>query len=468
MNSIKLEELAQATNILGANNVSSEEIFDYVRVVSISNNKYEDEIENTLYFPTYSTHEEVKDGWYTKPFDSRPYIENIMKKYPKATIVIEPDMVDLVPKNGKFIIVPNIRKAIDDLFNYTKSKSKATTIAITGSVGKTTCAGLIESVLKQKYKVLRIYSKRITPVLLEAYIINFLNEDYDYIVLENSIYYHDHVKILADMLKPKIAGILNIESSHLGVELLDSLDSICKYKSEIFRHAKKGFVNGDDERLKSLYTDDGYLCYNEEPILKTPELELEQIDLDRITIEDDSFVFDESLKVKPFMLSKLSKVQYGMAYKIAKTLGLTPNEIKTGMGSYEPVENRLQTETAFGKKIIFDGDITTYERMKELSDNMYENQYLVLRKVGSAENTFRIKDIKDHFKKFKKVFIFDDVEYLDELKDEENVEIVSNHDFMKELDGIIIYHYSGFYRSFNCFNEENISTYDTEKYKIIK
>ncbi len=468
MNSISFNELSRVTTILGVNNVEPNDSFDYVRIVFLNNKNYEDEVDNTLYFPTYTTEAEANDAWYIKPFDSRPYINNIMLKHPKATIVIEPNMVENADKNGRFVVVPNIRKAIDDLFEYRKSKSKASTIAITGSVGKTTCVGLIESILKQKYKVLRVYSKRITPALLEAYIINFLNEDHDYIVLENSIYYHDHVKILSNMLKPDIAGILNISSSHMGIEKLDSLDSICKYKAEIFGNAKIGFINENDEHLKELYTKDGYLYYKGEQILKNPNLTLRNLDLNEVSIDKENFVFGDNLVVKPFILSKLSKVQYQMAYKIAQTLELSLEEIKKGMDLYIPVENRLQTEHAFGKEIIFDGDVTTYERMQELSDTMYETKYLVLRKVGSAENTYRIKNIKDHFKKFKKVFIFNDIEYLDELKDGDNVEIVSNHDFMKDLNGTIIYHYSGFFRSFDTFSEKNITIYDYEKYKIIK
>ncbi len=164
----------------------------------------------------------------------------------------------------------------------------------------------------------------------------------------------------------------------------------------------------------------------------------------------------------------MAKKQYAVAYKVGKELGLTDEEIKRGMEDYIPVENRVQKEIAFNKSILFDGDVTTYERIKELSDNMYENKYLVLRKVGSAENTLRIANIKDFFPKYKKVFIFKDVEYLDELKEECNVEIVTNHDFMKELKGCIIYHYSGYFRVWDKYDENNLHIYDKVKYPIIK
>ena len=469
MNKITLEELNNITPILALSNLKPNEVFDYFRIVSIAKTKYEEYAQNPLYFITYAKEEEVKDGWYKDPVDLRPYMNKIMAEHPNYTFVVDKTMLDnLDATNYKVIVVEDIHKTMDDLFNYFKNKSHAKTVAVTGSVGKTTCVGLIESILKQKYKVMRIYSKRITPLVLKANIINLLNDDIDYIVTENSIYYHDHVKILADLLKPEIAAMLNIESSHLGVDGLKTIDDICKYKAAIMQYAKKGYVIEGDSYLDRLHHEDGELKYDDESLLYNQDLDLERIDMSETKVEDEKFNIEDEITVDPFMLSTLSKKQFTTAYKIGKQLGLTNDQIKTGMDTYQPVENRLQTENAFGKRIIFDGDITTFERMKELSDNMYENKYLVLRKVGSAANTFRIADIKQHFNKYKKVFIFDDVEYLEELKDEPNVVIVHDHSFMDEIEGTIIYHYSGYYRVWDKYEEENLNEYDTEKYPIMK
>ena len=470
MNKITLDELSTVTPILALNNLERETEFDYFRIVSIAKTKYEEYAKNPLYFITYAKEEEIQDGWYTKPVDLRPYVNKIIKDHPNYTFVVDQTMVDYLEYSptDKLILVEDIHTTMDDLFNYFKNKSHAKTVAVTGSVGKTTCVGLIESILKQDKRVMRIYSKRITPLVLKANIINLLNDDIDYIVTENSIYYHDHVKILADLLKPEIAAILNIESSHLGVDGLKTIDDICRFKSAIFQYAKQGYIIEGDPYLDRLHMEDGELKYDDESILYNPELKLDRIDLSETTVEDEKFNIENEIVVNPFMLSTLSKKQFLTAYKIGKHIGISNEHIQNGMNSYQPVENRLQTEYISGKRIIFDGDITTFERIKELSDNMYKNKYLVLRKVGSAENTFRIADIKQHFNKYVKVFIFDDVEYLDELKDEPNVEIVSDHSFMNDIDGTVIYHYSGYYRVWDQYKEENLSIYDKEKYPIMK
>ena len=466
MNKYSIKEIEKIYSIKKVN-ISDDVVFDYLKIVDLNGIKYENEASNVLCFLSYPTENELNDGWFTLNFDLRPNLLDIFKNHPNYTFVIEYGMDEICPYDMKYISVDNIRNFMDSLYEYILNNNSAKVISITGSVGKTTIVGLLENVLKQKYNVLRIYSKRITPINLQANIINFLTNDIDFIVLENSIYYSDHVKILSTMLKPYICGILNIESSHLGVEKLKSIEDICVFKSEIMRHAKFAFLNLDDACLKMIKKSDDKVYLGSKYLFDNNDLSITYLSADSVKVDKDNFIID-GLTIKPFILSNLSMIQYLMCFRIAKLCGLNDGKIIDGLSSYKPVENRLQTELAFGKEIIFDGDVTTYERMDELSNIFYDKKYLVLRKVGSAENTFRISNIVDFFNKFDEVFVFSDIDYLDEFKTEENVTIVNNHDFMNDLDGKIIYHYSGYYRVWDGFYEDNLKIYDREKYIIIK
>lgn len=469
MNKISFKELKNIYPIELASKVDEEEIFDYFRIVSLNNDYYLSKSENPLYVCSYATTDDVENGWIAQVFDTRENFEVRMDKNPNATFVIENSMVEqLKNKDRKYIVVDNILDFIDSLFEYFKEKSKAKVIAITGSVGKTTTVGLLEQTLKNKFNVLRIYSKRITPIILKANIINYLTLDIDYVVLEMSIYYKDHVQILSDLLHPDIAGILNIESSHLDVGGFNGLKDICNNKAKIFRYAESAFINKNDLTLKNLQVKDSVLMYDEEELFTVGCEKLSEIQLEDIKIEGDNFLINDSVLVKPFIFSSLSFVQYSLVYQIAKSVGLSDKEIEKAMSNYVPVENRLQQVTAFGKEMIFDGDITTFERFGELSRHFYTKSYLVLRKVGSAENTHRIENIYEYFNRFNKVFIFSDIEYLEELKNHPNVEIVNNHDFLESLDAPIFYHYSGYYRSFSEYDESNLNIYDRTNYVILK
>lgn len=469
MNKMRLDELGRVVPVLLRNNVELTDEFDYFRIVSLENNKYDKLAKNPLFFLSYSQEEEIEDGWYPKPFDLRKKANEIMDNNPDYTFVIEESMLESVDKTKKFIVVKSISETIDRLFEYTKKKNKPKVVGVTGSVGKTTTVGIIESVLKEKFNVLRIYSKRITPIILKANIINFLNEKVDYIVMEYSIYYHDHVRILSTLLPPDIACMLNISSSHMGVDTLNTLDDICVNKAEILRYAKACVINIDDEYLQRIRLLYNYIEYNGDPLFPSNIKYISLFSSEENKTRNGEITLNyELIKTKPFILSKLSKIQYRTAEAVGTIAGLTKDEIERGLNNYKPVENRLKREEAFGKSIIFDGDITTYERMKELSDLEYPKTYLVIRKVGSNENIKRISNITDFFNKFSRVFIFDDIEYLEEFKNHENVTVVNNHDFMRELDGEIVYHYSGYYRVWNEFDENNLNIYDREKYPIIK
>ena len=89
MNKITLKKLEKITKIEKKVNTESEEYYDYIRIVSLNNIKYEDITKNTLYFIIYSEDEENNDGWYVNPIDTRPFIKDIINKYPNFTFVIE-------------------------------------------------------------------------------------------------------------------------------------------------------------------------------------------------------------------------------------------------------------------------------------------------------------------------------------------------------------------------------------------
>ena len=467
MNKWSLTLLERIINIKEIINVDENIIFDYLRIVDLNKVKYEKSAKNVLFFFSYSSEKDITDEFIIEPFDYRKKANDIIQNNPDWTYVIDKETylrLNEENKNSHFIIVDNIINSIDLLYKYINENKKAKVIAVTGSVGKTTSVGLIENVVKQKYNVFRIYSKRITPIILKANVINFITKEIDYITIEMSIYHHDHVEILSDLLHPDIAALIGVDSSHL--EFFESVDDICKYKASIFRYADNGFYTNLDDRVKKLSVKDQSLYYDNEKIY---DVRLQSF----IKIADDyqidnNYLLVDKHKIKLFFNSELSQVQTLLAYKIGKLLNIDTDYIIKTINDYIPVENRIGQKDAFGKSIIFDGDITTHERIKQLANHNYKESYFVIRKFGSAENNKRFEYVLENLDNFTKVFVFDDIEYLNMLKKHPKVEVVSNHDFIKKLDGQIIYHYSGYYRSFKEYNEKNLINIENERYKIMK
>lgn len=463
MNKWKVSQINDIINPKKLINIDTN-YFDYLRVIGPSKRK--DEYNNCLFFLTYATKEEI-EGEFCDHFDYREKADEIITKNPNFTFVLDEKTYQSLSeknKNAKLIIVDDILESVNNLYEYQLNNTKAKTIGVTGSVGKTTCVGLIAEVLKKKYKVLRIYSKRITPLILKNNIINNLEEDTDFIALEMSIYHKDHVEILSDLLKPYVSVFLNVDSSHL--EYFVSLNEICIRKASIFRYSKYSLYNNLDTLISKLTINNNNLLFDNKFIYKTKTTDFIKI-VDNYKNEGEHLKI-ENKKINLFINTSLAKIQTLTAYKIGKLFNVNEDDIIEAINNYKPVENRIQTQIAFNKEIIFDGDITTNERLKQLSKNNYKKCYLIIRKFGSSEKNKRFEKILEFLDSFTKVYVFDDIEYLDMLKEHKNVKVVNNHDFMKDLEGTIIYHYSGYFRSFNEYNEKNLIELENEIYKIMK
>lgn len=109
----------------------------------------------TLYFLVYENNPEDL-GWYKKPFDRSQNL-SAPKNSAHLTFIADSRVSDEQLKNCRYIRVKNIYVAIDAFREHVVSSINPIVVGITGSVGKTTCTALIESVLSQKFSCGRIY-----------------------------------------------------------------------------------------------------------------------------------------------------------------------------------------------------------------------------------------------------------------------------------------------------------------------
>lgn len=467
-NLYKIEELKSIIKIKSTNNIGEDEVFDYLRIIAIHDKKEEKLAKNILFFPITLNDEYCSNAWIIKPILLGEKVNEIIAVNPEYTYVLEPQMVaNLVNKNIRYIEVDSIDSAIESLYLYVMKRNKAKTIAVTGSTGKTTTIGLLEHIIESKYKVLRIYSKRITPIILKAYIINLLTEEYDYIVLEMSLYYWDHVKTLANILPPYISAIINLDNAHLGNDGMIRREDLAISKGQIFSNAKIGYINDNNDVLRRFNLNNHILYLDNEVVCNT-NCEIRKINSNLIKVLNNTFVINDTV-IEPYMLSELSQVQIALGYNIGLDLGLTHEEICNQIGTYKPVENRINKQQFMDRTIILDGDVTNAARIRSLANSLYKKKVLVIRKFGSSENYVDCVDVIKEFAKFDQVYLFEDVDYFQDLVNHPKVCVVNNHKFIKNIDNdvMIIYHYSAYFRSYEKFEEHNLETIDRIKYPIL-
>ncbi|MDL2287214.1 UDP-N-acetylmuramoyl-tripeptide--D-alanyl-D-alanine ligase [Eubacteriales bacterium OttesenSCG-928-G02] len=136
------------------------------------------------------------------------------------------------------ILVENTKRALGLLAAYYRKKiiPNVKIIAVTGSVGKTTTKDMIYSVLSSEYKTYGTKGNRnsLTGVPLS---IMDIDNSYSFAVLEAGMSESGEIAILSEMIKPDIAVITTIGTSH--IEAFGSIESIAKEKFSIVKGLKQ-------------------------------------------------------------------------------------------------------------------------------------------------------------------------------------------------------------------------------------
>ena len=156
---------------------------------------------------------------------------------------------------GTVVRVDDTKKALGDIAKYYKRKYFVPSVAITGSVGKTTTKDLVYAVLSQHFNTHKTPNNFNNDIGVPLTVFG-LEEEHEMAVIEMGMNHFGEIAYLANIAMPDAAIITNIGMSH--IENLGSREGIFKAKMEItkqFTDKNTLFVNGDDEFLKTVASD---------------------------------------------------------------------------------------------------------------------------------------------------------------------------------------------------------------------
>ncbi len=243
----------------------------------------------------------------------------------------------LAASDATAIVVNDTELALSRLANnYATQYLRCRSVAVTGSVGKTTTKDLIASVLSVGFKTAKTPGNHNSLVGMPLSMLG-LCPDSDYAVLEMGMSGFGEIERLSITAEPDIAVITNIGSSHL--ELLGSRENICRAKLEILSGLKQNGVlilSADEPLLKGV----GGKSY------RTVYVSLFRENADffakNIRVETDRTVFDavcDGQEIKDLCIRILGKHNvYAALYAlaVAKLAGLDEEEIRAGLFAYAP------------------------------------------------------------------------------------------------------------------------------------
>lgn len=162
-------------------------------------------------------------------FDGHDYIAAAVKE--GARIVISERAPEEKMTSGvDLVTVKSTVRALGDLARAVISESGVKTVAVTGSVGKTTTKEFIAACLSAKYRVHKTDGNKNNEIGLPLTALR-MDAGTEYAVFECGMSALGEIEYLSNIVKPKIGVITNIGTSHM--ESLGSRENIAKAKLEI-------------------------------------------------------------------------------------------------------------------------------------------------------------------------------------------------------------------------------------------
>ena len=301
-------------------------------------------------------------------FDGEKFIVQALEKGAVGAFCTQPSL-----ETDKLLLqVPDTLAAYLQIANHERKKQDYTVVAITGSSGKTTTKEIVAAVLESKFKIFKTPFNYNNEVGLCQTILS-TPKDTEVLVLEMGMRGLGEIELLSKYAEPYITIISNVGTAHIG--RLGSIENIARAKCEIVKHQRgKTFIGHNDDLIKKFISFNGEKIFYSINDAKNIE---KSINHSRFEYNQTSYELNVSGDYN--IENALAAINTG------KTLGLTTEEIQSGLKNYRPIEKRWESVISGGFEIINDSYNANPESMKAFIDTiveLYENYILVLGDMG--------------------------------------------------------------------------------------
>lgn len=261
----------------------------------------------------------------------------VLYYYQTMTIALATRLMKSVEESinrGFYVEAQNKIKARDDL----------KVVGITGSFGKTSTKFIVGTILSVKYNVLNTPESYNTPMGLSKVINNDLNEDHEIFIAEMGAKVIGEIRELAELVQPKIGVLTSIGPVH--IETFKNIDNIMKTKYELVEELPTDGVaiyNYDNEYIRKLADK----TFKEKMLYGFEDTDQLDMYADDIVVSEigSSFTLKDkegnSIRCTTKLLGKHNIYNLLAGACVAKTLGLSFEEISAGIAKVEPIPHRL-------------------------------------------------------------------------------------------------------------------------------
>lgn len=326
------------------------------------------------------------------------YVKDILDKGVSLVIADNTDV-----KDEKIVKVSNTIATMQDLAAKYRKKLDIQVIGITGSNGKTTTKDIVYSLLSAKAKTLKTEGNYNNHIGLPYTLLNVTDEE-KFVVLEMGMSSLGEIRRLGEISSPDYAIITNIGDSH--IEFLKTRDNVFKAKTELLEFVNKEntFVCGDDGYLAKL--DVNRIGFNDNNTHKIESYEFSD--------KGSKFVLDGK-EYKISLLGKHNISNTAIAIELAKKIGLTDEEIQSGLKEIKISNMRFQ-EIKIGEDIYindaYNASPTSMKAAIDTLNEIYNDKYKIailgdMLELGENEVDYHI-DVLNYLldKKIKLIYLY--------------------------------------------------------------
>lgn len=292
---------------------------------------------------------------FKRPEDEDILLSNLIKQKAAGIIIRGPHRLSLRKwtKAGIGVIeVKNVIKAYYRLAKLHRSRFGIPVVQVIGSAGKTTTKEMIGSVIREKMPVLISYKNANAPFDV-ARTVHKLNDSHRAAVIEVGMKALGTMRASSKIVQPTIGVITGIQRAHLS--RMGSMEKIIEAKSELLECLPDDgtlIVNWDNENCRKLP-----LKKFKGEVIKFGFSNEYDIWASDIRYED----FKTSFKANIGKLKIDCRINTFGRYNVANALaaimvglklGMSTDEIKTGLSKFEPVEGRLKLHKGIRDTIL--------------------------------------------------------------------------------------------------------------------
>lgn len=225
-----------------------------------------------------------------------------------------------------------------------KNRKDLTVVGITGSFGKTSTKFILGTILQEKFNVLNTPESYNTPMGLSKVINNELNDEHEIFIAEMGAREIGEIKEVAELCQPKIGVLTSIGPVHM--ETFKNIDNIAKTKYELIDQLPTDGVavfNYDNEHIKKLADK----TFKEKKLYSLDDIEDADIYADDIVVSELGSTFTlkdkegNSISCTTKLLGRHNIYNILAGATVARSLGLSFEEISRGIGKIEPIPHRL-------------------------------------------------------------------------------------------------------------------------------